>query len=75
MEGFQYAGRGTTESPFVLTWIPGDPGNPYTWNRRYKWSIAAVAAIASFVTSVASSAFSGPSGLPRIRASRANQVS
>lgn len=56
---YKYEGSGTTEDPFVVTWIPDDAGNPMNWNRGLKWTIALIAATECFVTSFSSSAFSG----------------
>ena len=56
---FEYAGAGTVDSPYVVTWIPDDTGNPMTWSRSYKWSMTMVTALATLATAFASSAFSG----------------
>jgi len=55
----QYAGAGTKESPYVVTWIENDPGNPLTWKKSFKWTVTMIAAIATLSTAFASSAFSG----------------
>lgn len=56
---YRYDGKGTSDSPFVVTWIPDDAGNPMNWSKGLKWSIALTVAVESFVTAFSSSAFSG----------------
>lgn len=56
---YDYEGSGTTEDPYVVTWIPDDAGNPMNWNRTLKWVIAITAAVECFATAFSSSAFSG----------------
>ncbi|KAK5081288.1 hypothetical protein LTR05_008082 [Lithohypha guttulata] len=56
---YKYDGSGTTEDPYVVTWIPDDAGNPMNWTKSTKWTIAMVAAMECFATAFSSSAFSG----------------
>lgn len=55
----KYEGSGTTEDPYVVTWIPHDAGNPLNWSKTLKWIIAMIVAVECFVTAFSSSAFSG----------------
>jgi hypothetical protein len=55
----KYEGAGTEESPYIVTWIPDDPGNPLTWSLTKRWTIAFIAAGSMLSSAFASSAFSG----------------
>lgn len=59
VETFPYAGAGTEENPFVVTWIPEDPGNPLTWTTTRKWIVASIVAVETLSMAFASSAYSG----------------
>lgn len=37
VEQHQYAGSGTEEDPFVVTWIENDPRNPMLYGKAKKW--------------------------------------
>jgi hypothetical protein len=56
---YPYAGSGTTEDPYVITYLPNDAGNPFTWSERRRWTITLIAAVECLATAFASSAFSG----------------
>jgi hypothetical protein len=54
-----YAGSGTEEDPYVVTWIENDPRNPMLYSSTVKWSITMLVAMATLSVSFVSSAFSG----------------
>ena len=54
-----YEGSGTTADPYVVTYIPNDAGNPFTWSTKIRWFITSVVAIETLAVAFASSAFSG----------------
>lgn len=37
--GHEYAGSGTAEDPYVVTWLEGDAENPHHYTFGYKWAI------------------------------------
>ncbi|KAL1304265.1 hypothetical protein AAFC00_000676 [Neodothiora populina] len=55
----KYEGEGTDESPYIVTWIENDPGNPYTWPNGFRWWICAINAFVTLAVAINSSAFSG----------------
>lgn len=55
----QYKGRGSKDDPFIVTWIPSDPGNPMVFSNFKKWSISGIAALSMLATVFDSSAFPG----------------
>lgn len=54
-----YDGEGTSQSPFVVDWIPEDAGNPMSWANSRRWTIAMVSAFTCFTVSFSSSAYTG----------------
>lgn len=56
---YRYDGSGTTQDPYVVTWIPDDAGNPMNWNKGLKWMITVIVALECFATAFSSSAYSG----------------
>jgi hypothetical protein len=58
---YQYEGKGTIDAPFIVTWIPNDPGNPMGFSVPKKWFVSGIAAISMLATAFNSSAFSGKS--------------
>lgn len=56
---YAYDGSGTSEDPYVVTWIPDDAGNPMNWSKGLKWTISLIVALQCFVTAFSSSAYSG----------------
>jgi multidrug resistance protein len=54
-----YQGDGTKEDPYIVTYIPHDAGNPFTWTTGRRWIIAMIVAVETLATAFASSAFSG----------------
>ncbi|WPG99602.1 synaptic vesicle transporter [Acrodontium crateriforme] len=59
VEEWNYAGSGTEEDPYVVTWIDNDPRNPMLYSSLKKWSITALVAIATLAVAFVSSAYSG----------------
>lgn len=55
----KYSGAGTTESPYLVEFLPNDPRNPMAFSQSFKWTITLVAAISTLAVSFASSAYSG----------------
>jgi len=55
----KYEGAGTDEDPYIVTWIPDDPGNPMTFPTAKKWFVSGIAAVSMLATAFNSSAFSG----------------
>lgn len=58
----RYEGSGTEEDPYVVVWIPQDPGNPFNMSSNLRWGLTLIAATECFATAFASSAFSGTYG-------------
>ena len=58
----KYDGDGTEESPYIVTWIIDDPGNPLEFHQSRKWLISSIAAVSMLATAFNSSAFSGKFG-------------
>lgn len=56
---YNYEGSGTSEDPYVVTWIPDDAGNPMNWDKGLKWTLAMIVATECFATAFSSSGFSG----------------
>ncbi|ATY65408.1 Major facilitator superfamily general substrate transporter [Cordyceps militaris] len=56
---YQYPGKGTAESPFVVDFLPQDSYNPFTFSSGRKWMIIIVQATATLAVTFASSAYSG----------------
>lgn len=46
-----YAGSGTDEDPFIVTWIPADPRNPMLYSATTRWSIMMVVAMCALMVS------------------------
>lgn len=59
VEAHQYDGSGTTEDPYVVTWIGNDAGNPLTWSKSFKWIVTFVVAFECLAMAFTSSVYSG----------------
>lgn len=55
----QYSGNGTEDDPFIVCWIPSDPGNPMEFSNFKKWFLSGIVATCMLATAFNSSAFSG----------------
>lgn len=55
----QYAGKGSKESPYLVTWLEEDPENPTSWSDSYKWFLTGLVSIATLAVALASSCYSG----------------
>lgn len=55
----EYAGSGTEDDPFMVTWIPNDPRNPLYFSMTRKIVIMAATAFATLIVSFTSSAYIG----------------
>ncbi|KAJ5901887.1 hypothetical protein N7495_002415 [Penicillium taxi] len=56
---FPYAGSGTDEDPYAVTWIPNDPRNPMLFSEKKKWFFTMTNAVATLAVALVSSAFTG----------------
>ncbi|KAI2789140.1 Major facilitator superfamily multidrug transporter mdrA [Penicillium oxalicum] len=56
---FPYAGSGTDEDPFVVTWLPRDPRNPMNFSSFKKWAITFLVSFVTLAVALVSSAYSG----------------
>lgn len=56
---WKYAGAGTEEDPYVVTWIDNDPRNPMLLSPLRKASITGIVAICTLGVSLISSTYSG----------------
>jgi hypothetical protein len=54
-----YTGSGTSEDPFIVTWMDDDPVNPMNYPLALKWTITMLVAIATLAVAFVSSAYSG----------------
>ncbi|KAJ7581004.1 MFS general substrate transporter [Mycena floridula] len=54
-----YPGSGTSSSPFIVSFPPNDPHNPYNWSHTKKWLVTAQLALATWTVSFSSSAYAG----------------
>ncbi|TPX14316.1 uncharacterized protein E0L32_005512 [Thyridium curvatum] len=59
VQNYKYSGHGTSESPYVVEWIPDDPHNPFNFPRWKKWAITILQAFATLAVTFVSSAYSG----------------
>src|SRR5882757_6000953 len=56
---YPYPGSGTSEDPYIVSYIPQDAGNPFNWSNGRRWTISTIVAVEMLATAFASSAFSG----------------
>ncbi|KAE8387961.1 hypothetical protein ETB97_007928 [Aspergillus alliaceus] len=54
-----YAGSGTEDDPYLVTWIPNDSRNPMNFQDRWKWFYTITVAWATLAVSLVSSAYTG----------------
>lgn len=59
MEKYEYAGSGTEDDPYVVSWIENDPRNPMLYSTTKKWFITMLVALATLAVAFVSSAYSG----------------
>jgi hypothetical protein len=62
----KYEGSGTEVSPFIVSWIPNDPGNPMEFPTFKKWALSGIGAVSMLAVAFSSSAFSGGLAGPEI---------
>ena len=55
----EYKGSGTSEDPYLVSWIPNDPRNPMNFSTGTRWFITMVVAIATLAVALVSSAYTG----------------
>ena len=55
----RFNGQGTEGNPFIVTWLPHDPGNPMNFSPAKKWTLSCIVAMSMLATTFSSSAFSG----------------
>ncbi|KAJ5098085.1 bicyclomycin resistance protein [Penicillium argentinense] len=56
---YEFAGSGTEDDPYAVTWIPDDARDPKLFSSLRKLSITLTAAATTLIVSLASSAYSG----------------
>ncbi|KAH6624848.1 major facilitator superfamily domain-containing protein [Chaetomium sp. MPI-SDFR-AT-0129] len=56
---YQYPGEGTSESPYVVDFLPDDGSNPMQYSPIKKWTVMMLMAFATLAVTFASSAYSG----------------
>ncbi|KAF2816788.1 MFS general substrate transporter [Mytilinidion resinicola] len=56
---YSYKGSGTTEDPYIVTWLNDDPENPKQWSPVRQWTILVLVAVLSLCVSLASSTYTG----------------
>ncbi len=56
---WKYAGSGTEEDPYAVTWIDHDPRNPMLYSATTRWSLMMIVAMCALMVSLDSSAYSG----------------
>lgn len=57
LKSHSYAGLGTSEKPYLVDFLPIDPGNPTQLPTRVRWFIAGLNALGTLVLAFASSAY------------------
>ena len=55
----KYHGSGTTDDPFQVEFIPGDPRNPMNFPDWKKWSLIATVAMTTLAVAFVSTAYTG----------------
>ena len=55
----EYAGSGTEDDPYVVSWLPEDPRNPMQFPMATKVLVVLVTGFATLIISLASSGYSG----------------
>ncbi|KIV89027.1 hypothetical protein PV10_08645 [Exophiala mesophila] len=70
----EYEGAGTTEDPYIVTYIPNDAGNPFTWTQGRRWFVTGIVALETLCTAFCSSAFSGTIRELRVDLGASNQL-
>jgi multidrug resistance protein len=66
IESWPYEGNGTTESPFIVTWIENDPRDAQNFSNVKKWCLTMLVAIVTMAIALISSAYSAT--IPEIMA-------
>jgi hypothetical protein len=56
---YKYTGEGTTESPYLVEFLPIDPRNALNFSQSKKWFITILQAIATLAVAFASTAYTG----------------
>lgn len=59
---YPYAGSGTEDDPYVVSWIPNDPRNPMEFSEIQKWSYTVLVSFVTLTVALVSSAYSGGMG-------------
>ena len=62
-----HTGNGTEESPYIVSWDPDDPDDPYNWSRTYKWFITVQLALGTMCVTFASSSYTGSLAQTKVR--------
>lgn len=59
---FEFVREGTSDSPYLVEFLPDDPHNPLNFSKLLKWSITLIQACATLAVTFSSSAYSGGVG-------------
>lgn len=59
VRNYHYAGSGVEDDPYVVEFLPKDPGNPMGFSRFKKWTITILVAFVTLAVAFVSSAYSG----------------
>lgn len=59
VRNYNYPGSGTEQDPYIVTWIPDDPRNPFNWSDGLKWFVTMIVALATLAVALVSSAYTG----------------
>ncbi|KAJ5151732.1 MFS general substrate transporter [Penicillium capsulatum] len=54
-----YPGSGTTDDPYIISWIPNDPRDPMAFSNASKWGILFLISLTTLAVALASSAYTG----------------
>ena len=58
-ESHPFPGAGTALEPYLVDWLPGEPANPYNWNKRFKWILTVHLALNCLCPVFATSSYVG----------------
>ena len=54
-----YSGSGSPGDPYIVTWLDGDPSNPYNWSFIFKSFVILCLSITTMASALSSSAYTG----------------
>ena len=59
MLSHSYTGAGTGDSPYLITFLDNDPGDPMHFSKRLRWTLCLAAGYVTFSVAFISSAYVG----------------